>query len=167
MTEPVSIEAILVQSAPLIISSMVGGGLAYFIATRKARKDKDALKESEVTERIRTLEQQVALVNQSIQPISIAFQSLLVKQLTHYHTPDIDELLQKLGPPSTLTDVESIKLAEALEARTRDVDSQIDQSERVAAALLPFVMERVKIENEQIGRNHSLMLVAVPKEDDK
>src|ERR1700693_2290950 len=53
-----------------------------------------AAKEARIVE----LERQVALLGLTVQPLSAAFQAILIKQLSHFHTPRIDLLLSKIGP---------------------------------------------------------------------
>ena len=80
-------------------------------------------------------------------PINVAIQTLLIKELTHYHTPEVDALLAKLGPPFTLTDDEERALLLALEKREQEKDSQITDSEREAARMLPLIIKRIKRDN--------------------
>src|SRR5678815_4707353 len=79
-------------------------------------------------------------------PISTAFQAILIKELTHFHTPVMDALMSKIGPPFTLTAAEETELIAALEQRTQDMAAEISDSERDAAKILPLVMKRAKLE---------------------
>lgn len=105
-------------------------------------------KSERTQERLEELERQLGLFGQTILPISAAFQAILVKQLTHLHTPVLDALLKKLGPPYDLTDAEFVELETLLAERVIVMDDQIDESERDAATMLPLVMRRVKAEFE-------------------
>jgi hypothetical protein len=110
--------------------------------------------------RVSELESQSSLLKQQVTPIAAAFQAILVRELTHFHTPVMDALLVKLGPPNTLTDEEEQELADALEQRTKDMGDQITDSERDAAQMLPFLIRRAKRE-ERVGPNHKeVMLVS-------
>lgn len=113
------------------------------------------------------LERQIAVLGQQVLPISTAFQAILIKQLTHYHTPELDELLRKVGPPFTLNAAEERQLAKLLEERTRDVDGLIDSSERDAAKMLPMIMARVRAEHGAVLSDMELLLVAVQKTADR
>ena len=95
---------------------------------------------------VESLARQLVLVGQTAVPLSLAFQALLVKELTHYHTPAVDALLAKLGPPFLLTSAEENVLLEALRQRERDMGAAISESEREAAHILPAVIRRVQRE---------------------
>ena len=91
-------------------------------------------------------------------PISTAFQTVLVKQMTHYHTPEMDGLMKKIGPPNTLTEAEEHRLTILLKERTQDMGSEITPSERDAAAILPMVMKRARIEADTLAGAEALKL---------
>jgi len=136
------------------VGMLVLGALISFLAAAYWFKRNAAIKETEriamehrqLTERVIALEQSLALVGQTILPMSTAFQAILVKELTHLHTPVTDALLAKLGPPFLLTPAEEHELAAALAERVQVVDDQISESERDAALMLPYVMKRVRAE---------------------
>lgn len=120
---------------------------------------------SELMGRVNDLERQLASVSQAVVPISTAFQAILIKELTHFHTPVMDALMVKVGPPNILTEEEEIQLAHALEERTRDMGTEISDSERDAAVMLPMVMKRAKIEAEELANAPvELKVVAVKPE---
>lgn len=112
--------------------------------------------------RVAELEKQLASVQESVVPISAAMQALLVKQLTHFHTPVMDALLVKLGPPNTLTEAEEKELIIALEQRTRDMGPLIDDSERDAAMMLPMIIRRVRLEMRTDPSKQRLQTVSLP-----
>lgn len=161
------------------IAAILAFASAYFFYTRntairKAERlvDQERAKAAAIHDeylrtkaRIEELERQLGLFGQTILPISAAFQAILVKQLTHFHTPVLDGLLKKLGPPYELTDAEAAELARLLEEREVVVDDQIDESEREAARMLPLVMKRVKAEFELLQTAPiSLQMVTVAPE---
>lgn len=127
-----------------------------------ARAEKKAL-----LARVTELERLNALVTQAVVPISAAFQAILVKKLTHFHTPVMDKLLEKLGPPITLTDDEEKELIEALKQREIDVNGLIDDAERDCARMLPIVMRMVKAETEIPDADKKIQVVTVAPEEDK
>jgi hypothetical protein len=90
-----------------------------------------------------------------------------MKQLTHYHTPRLDLLLSKLGPPFMLTAEEEHELYNLLDIRTRDMGSEIDSSEREAAAMLPLVISRVRAELVVRARDMDLKVVMVHRTEAK
>jgi len=96
--------------------------------------------------RVDTLDKQLALVGHDVVPLSAAMQALLIKELTHFHTPKMDSLMAKLGPPSTLTDAEETELLLLLKEREIDMGDLISDSERDAAHILPAVIRRAKAE---------------------
>jgi hypothetical protein len=115
---------------------------------------------------IADLKRQMAILQIPVQQMNAAFQAMLVKQLTHFHTRELDELLKKLGPPMVLTADDRARLTILLQEREADVDGQIDDSERDAAHMLPMVMKRVADEIDQSANMKDLVLVAVPKPAD-
>jgi len=140
------------------------GGAVTFISTRIHAKRREFIDEVEKRERrISELERQLAVLNQVVVPISTAFQAILIKELTHMHTPEMDALLAKIGPPSTLTDAEEVELAEGLAQRAKDMGDQISESERDAALILPSVIKRAKAESVALalGDPMTLRLVTV------
>jgi hypothetical protein len=117
--------------------------LADEVAAAKKVADEDRRR---TDARVAELELQLSAVKQTVLPISAAFQAILIKELTHYHTPRMDELMKKLGPPVTLNEAEQAELAALLHARTVDMDGRISDSERDAATMLPLVVKRVVAE---------------------
>lgn len=106
---------------------------------------------AKLSDRVSELEKQLGIVGAQIAPFNTAYQSMLIKQLTHYHTPVMDELMVKLGGvgvPPTITPKEEVQLIEALKQRTEDMGPEISDDERDAAEMLPIVMRRVKREAE-------------------
>lgn len=101
--------------------------------------------------RIEVVDRQLAMVGQAVMPISTAFQAILVKELTHFHTPEMDALLEKLGPPFILTEYEEARLLDMLLERERDMGDLITDSERDAAHIFPAVMRRARLEAQALG----------------
>lgn len=114
--------------------------------------------------RVMDLERDNALVKASVVPITTAFQALLIKELTHFHTPVMDALMVKVGPPNVLTPGEEEQLAVLLAERSKDMADEIPDSEREAAHILPIVMRRAKVENAKIEHDSVLAVVSVPKD---
>ena len=110
--------------------------------------------------RVTELEKQTSIVKEAVVPITAAFQAILIKKLTHFHTPVMDKLMEKLGPPVTLTEMEEIQLIEELQKREIDLNGMIDEAERDAARMLPLVMRMVKAESEIFNPDVKLQIVA-------
>lgn len=159
-------DRVLINSLLILVvgSSVTFLSTVFWFRVNAAVKEKDRLasENSKLMERVDVLENKISLVNQAVLPISAAFQAILIKELTHFHTPRMDELMRKIGPPSTLTDYEEDELATLLEERTRDMGDQISQSEREAAQMLPLVIKRAKREVEGHAHDETrLRLVSV------
>src|SRR5579859_7162299 len=122
------------------VTAVLGFAAAWYWAAKQANQ--------KLRDRVTELERQHAIIGATVQPISAAFQAVLIKQLTHYHTPVLDGWLRKLGPPITLTEEEEKQLQIELEKRTRDMGPEITESERDAAKMLPMVIARVRAELE-------------------
>lgn len=130
------------------------------IAAERARAlDAAAAEMDRMRARLGALETDNALLKKEVQPISIAMQTWLVDKLTHFHTPVMDELLRKLGPPNILTDVEEKELEAALIERTVTLDGRIDDMEKDAARMLPMVIRMVKAE---VKAPDTLQIVSTP-----
>lgn len=130
---------------PLVINIALiclSAGLAVLSTVLFKSRESAAAREKRLT----TLETQLAVVSAAVVPISTAFQAILIKELTHFHTPEMDALLAKVGPPNVLTPVEQDRLGVLLKERTKDLGEAISQSEREAAAILPIVMKRAAVE---------------------
>lgn len=141
-----------------VVTSIIAAVLAVVGSLYLARRREAAHKD----ERVRALELQIAVLSQQVSPLWTAAQAILVKQLTHYHTPELDALMLKIHP-FTLTATEEARLYILLEARTRDVGSLIDSSERDAATMLPLVMARVRAEQHLLAQDAQIMMVAIPR----
>src|SRR6266478_4615942 len=109
--------------------------------TEQTRHERD-----DVLARLVKIETSLAVIDQKVMPISTALQTILVKELTHFHTLRMDSLLARIGPPSELTDAEEAELTQALLERTQDMGHLISDSERDAAFILPAIMRRAKVE---------------------
>jgi hypothetical protein len=156
---------------PWIINGAIIGltaGLSFvsalYFALRKERINKAAhLAEANVAmvQRVSELEAKLALVNAAVIPISTAFQAILIRELTHLHTPEMDALLVKIGPPLTLTPAEEERLAVMLRERAKDKDKEIPNSERDAALILPAVMKRARAEQALLQTAQDLKLQVI------
>jgi hypothetical protein len=149
-----------------IVLTTFGSALSFVVAwywfTRHARvRDADRAREEQsiLRGRVTELEKQLIAIGTQVVPMNAAFQAILIKELTHAHTPRMDELLVKLGPPYILTDQEAAELSTALEARYKNIDALVDESERDAAKILPLVMKRVKAEAELLMADPNTPLV--------
>lgn len=114
------------------------------------------------------LKSQLSLVSQVVTPINQAMQALLIRELTHLHTPELDALLAKLPPDGELTPEEFARLIELLAQRVDKLNGAIPESEREAAIILPYIIKRVKAEAADIANKATeapqLKIVAVPAE---
>ncbi len=108
--------------------------------------------------RVSELEAKQRELNQSVVPINAAMQALLIRELTHFHTPEMDALLVKLGPPNTLSEAEELRLSVMLEERSHDVGIDMSPSERDAAFILPAIIRRAHREASVIETAEALKL---------
>lgn len=147
---------------------LVGAFMSFLTALYWFKRTAD-IKEAErlagittgLIQRVVELEKQLSLVGQAVLPISAAFQAILIKELTHFHTPEMDSLMAHVGPPSMLTEQEETQLATLLEQRAVDMGMLITDSERDAARMLPLVMKRARIEAQVLAGEMHLKLVTV------
>ena len=121
-----------------------------------------------LVEAVAELKSQLGLVSQVVTPINQAMQALLIRELTHFHTPELDMLMAKLPPDGVLTAKEEERIAVLLKEREQELNGRIPESEREAAHILPYVIKRVKAEKENIDDAATaapqLKIVAVPAE---
>jgi len=112
--------------------------------------EKIAIGHQKLTDEVNVLKEKLTLVTAQVVPFNTAFQQILIAQLTHAHTPELDALMAKIGPPITLTVEEEKHLYKLLIERQKDLGPEISQEEREAALILPYVMRRARAEQEQI-----------------
>lgn len=85
-----------------------------------------------------------ATMSTALLPVSAMFQAALVKHLTHNHTPEMDDLLARINDLSV---TETERLHVLLKERVVEFDDpEIDDLERDAAVMMPYVMKRVRAE---------------------
>jgi len=154
MAEPISDETWINSVALAILAALLGVAGTMYLNRRAAT----IAANKELSDRIRELETKLALVNQAVVPLNMAMQAMLIKELTHYHAPEMDVLMQNLGPPSTLSESEEARLAVLLDERTREMGPLISPSERDAAAILPVIIKRAKAEAEMLAGAEAMKL---------
>jgi hypothetical protein len=152
----------------LVLESVLGAsllllGAAYWKLQTKKELAKAALEDTarSVQDQLGSLKSQMLILGQAVQPLTAAMAAVLVKQLTHFHAPNTDALLAKVGPPSTLTRAEEKQLAEAMD--TRMIDGDITLLERNSAQLLLLFIERSRLEDNGSIEGMDLALVGVPR----
>lgn len=150
-----TINTILAIAIPFALST----GFALYIRwsnnryqeAKKGVEDRTT-KLADVTMRLEKIEREQAALTAQAAPINAVFQAILIKQLTHFHTPDMDALMVKLGDvdhPPTITEAEEVQLAKALKERAKELD--ISDNERDAAIALPIIIRMVKREAEAVA----------------
>jgi hypothetical protein len=148
----------------LVVSTGLGLLTTWFWFRKNAamkERDRIAVEHEKLLERISQIELQSHVLAQAMIPVSAAFQAILIKELTHMHTPEMDALLVKLGPPFELTEDEADRLSILLERRTRDIGAEISASERDAAAMLPALIRRVRTESDQMKDIPQIKIIAL------
>jgi hypothetical protein len=162
----ITLENMLISFGLLLVGAIITFATTWYwfdkTATAKAAElavtakqqiaESAALQDAALKNRVAELEVQLSLVRQAVVPISAAFQAVLIKELTHFHTPVMDKLMEKLGPPFTLTEAEEKELIAALAVRAKDMGDKMSQSERNAATMLPFIMQRVRVQTQVQAR---------------
>lgn len=158
----------------LLAGALVSYGLNRLGKSRdtKSAAELKSLEEAKqsVVERDKKIEElmrQMAVLQAESIPVQAAFQAMLIAKLTHMHTPEVDDLLKKLGPPVTITEEEMEELRKALEERKIAVDERIDEEERIAARILLDVAMLNRIESErQAAAKTEIILVTQPVTDE-
>ena len=152
----------------LVLEAVLGAsllllGAAYWKLQSKKELAKAALETTAISiqDQLNSLKGQMLILGQAVQPLTAAMAAVLVKSLTHFHHPEVDALLAKVGPPSTLTRAEETALAKAMEARMQDGD--ITLLERNSARLILLFVERSRLEDNGSIEGMDLALVGVPR----
>jgi len=127
------------------------------------RAERIAQGHDELVARVEANTLMLASMQASVQPISEAYKAMLIKGLTHFHTPEMDALMVKLGPPSTITPEEMARLMVLLKERETVVDAEISDSERDAAHILPVIIKRCIEEQSSAVSDTKLVTVPVPE----
>lgn len=135
----------------IVLTAVVSAIFAIFISRYTADRLRKEKKSDERDAKIAELEKQLLLVGASVVPISAAFQAMLIKKLTHFHTPELDALMVKIGPPYRLLHVEYERLIFLLDQTVKSLNGDIDDLERFAAIMLPMVIRMVLAETEDDG----------------
>lgn len=135
-----TLKQMLIPVLVAAFSIVFGAGVTYVITSR-----------GKMVQRVSDLEKQLAVVGAQIAPISAVYQSALIKTLTHFHTPIIDALMEKVDNKGVvaLTDKEESELLIALEKVAKDPET--DEYETAAANALPYVMTMARIDAQQIA----------------
>lgn len=115
--------------------------------------------------RLTELERKQALLEATALPIAAAFLKMAIAKLTHFHTPRMDELLIKVGPPNILTDEELKELTILREERMVEVSDKVDESEKIIAKILPDLIALEKLEAVKLKEDETteVILVKQPK----
>lgn len=166
-----SVAIVLIGSAMTFLAAWFWFRKNAAVAEAKRLADEHAL----LAKRVVDLESQLSSVKQAVQPISAAFQAILIKELTHFHTPELDELMTRVGPPSTLTAEEETRMEQLLAERATELNGDIDSFERDAAVMLPMVLKRTKREITTVEEQRrvgdpvelAVVTVLVPQEEAK
>lgn len=149
----------LVQGILLLTTGATLTFLATWFWKRNAAKDVDK-------GRISELEKQMAVLMAEAQPINAYVQAMAIAKLTHFHTPQTDELLAKVGANTRLSEPEVEQLATALKEREGVVDSEVDEEERIWARIFPDIVRLKQIEAERLASTEEtprdIALVSVP-----
>lgn len=128
----------------LLFTTLLLFGLCIVYVWMRCRLAQARAEYLTLRETLDALTHRIDLMGQAALPIGVVLQRILVKELTHFHTPRIDALLAKLGPPFALTAKEEAELLAALDARQQDRGTEIPESEREAARILPAIINRVR-----------------------
>jgi hypothetical protein len=119
--------------------------------------------EKQMQDRVTELEMKLVALTTAVTPLSAAMQAVFIKELTHFHTPELDNLLSKVND-GDLPDEDEPRLFRLLEERSRDLNGRISDSERDAAIMLPMMMKRVKAERALTAVDIQVVSISTPQE---
>lgn len=175
-----SVENFVIPALLILLGALTTLSTNLWLHRRQDRKDAEkaavaaaaevekvrAEARAELQRRMGELESKMMMLKESVQPISMAFQQILIKELTHFHEVRTDELLELIGPPYMLTDDQEKELTAALDKRVIEAGDLLTQAERDAAIMLPMLIRRVKAELAMGIPTAELKVVGVPQEGD-
>jgi hypothetical protein len=156
-----------------VVLLIVGAGLAFMAAwfwnsrsAAVARAKEIATANEALLARTAALEEQLRRINDVVSPIYSVMQTLLVKELTHDHAPEMDELMRllELEPPDLTPDADA-RLHKLLEQRAVDA---VSEHERESAVMMPIILKRARVETaekteaDRILHEKEVVLVSVP-----
>jgi hypothetical protein len=130
-------------------------------AARELAKEK-----AELANRISDLEMKLITLTTEVKPLSAAMLAVFTKELTHFHTPEMDALLVKFED-GAITDAGEERLLWLLEERSRELNGSIPESERDVATMFPMMMKRVKVERRLAAVELLVVSTSVPHEGSK
>jgi hypothetical protein len=160
-TEINPVSPFIINIVLAVLSAAFAFVSALYFSSRKHTEEKlkQSIDERErMRNRLTDLESKLAVVNAAVVPISTAFQAILIKELTHFHSVEMDELLLKIGPPNVLTTEEHTRLIVMLSERMKALGDEISVSEKDAAYMLPMVMKRSEAEQKVLQTVSDLKL---------
>lgn len=124
-------------------------------------KEKLAVGHQSVVDELKEMQIAMAGIRAAVVPISAAYQAILIKELTHFHTPEMDELMEKI-PSDSLTPEEEDRLFNVLlPQREKDMGPLISETERDAAHILPVIVKRARAEAAKVALAEKLKLKLV------
>ncbi len=149
----------------VIIAAALSGIVTWIFALRSSAKEEAKLarerrektavlieeKHLRLVADVAEVKEKLLLLTAQVVPFNTAFQQILISQLTHSHTPELDALMTKIGPPITLTEEEEARMYRLLNERQADMGEEISQEEREAALILPYVMHRARAEQLRLA----------------
>jgi hypothetical protein len=151
-----------------LLTFLAGAVIMLFVArllkgkdSRTAERLEEIAKESQ---KVTELERQVAVLMSDAVPVKALVQALAIAKLTHIHTPEMDALLLKVGPPSTLTASEIDRMESLL--RERAADPNFDEEERIWARIFPDWLRLNKLDADKTARGEepetTIIKVVIP-----
>ena len=151
----------------MFVGAICSALMAWFwFQKEQTLKERDAIAadHEKLVERVRELETKARISEAAFLPIATAFQSTLIKSLTHAHAGELDALLVKVSKDA-LSAVEEIRLLQLLRDRTTDMDPRISPREREDATIFPIVMKRARAEQGLLSAAEATRLVPIPIAD--
>ena len=122
---------------------LLGGVIACILAVAVAMSMRRQARTEAGEERMTKLENRFVALEDRVTPVSLAFRQELIAELTHNHTPELDDLLARIDD---LTEEEDLRLADLINDRIIEFDDPIiTESERDAASMVLMVNKRVKM----------------------
>jgi hypothetical protein len=165
--DPATLQNIVFPALTLVAGTTIGLLTTWFWRARDHEKTRIATAAAEraaMQAELTEMKSRLAVMGASMTTVSALFQKIIITELTHLSTPELDALLVKLGPPNILTAADETRMMALLKERADDPNPSISGTERDDCRMLPAIIKRVRA--ELVANNNASLIIALPATGD-
>lgn len=137
------------------ITTIFSATVAYLFVSLRKRQEANDQRDKEIA----GIKWELQELRVTAKPITDAMTQMLVDKLTHFHTPELDDLMARRDH---LTPTEVKRMEQLLEEREVDMHGEIDDAERLAAKMLPLAIQLGKLEAIKAPPQLEAVMVLLP-----